>query len=293
MRKCGRTGWRATASHFRPGGKGGAAPAHELGVGHLADDALGAQPECRAQRLVAAVRPVRVEAGGIDDVHPPEQPERRIARLGQPPARLEARGQLAGDQALEACEVGMAEQPLDRLGAGHLQECRGSLVAEAQAGAPQPDRVVLAELHVVAFRPVIRRADGGLELTAQRLGALAAAGDVVADVQHAPGTRHGGEQRVEGGDAVGVGRRHHEPLADVVERAFADPADARLDRLQRRQQQVTLRPGLVPSLGRIGVARVPDPAFPTRGGRAEEEVERLALLLGGHGVHQAKIHLPS
>ena len=47
------------------------------------------------------------------------------------------------------------------------------------------------------------------------------------------------EQRVERGDAPRVGRRHVEPLAHVAEAAFADPADARLQRLERRQQQVT------------------------------------------------------
>ena len=85
-------------------------------------------------------------------------------------------------------------------------------------------------------------------------GALAPAGDVVADVQHPPRARHGGEQRVEGGHAVGVRRRHRQPLADVVQRALADPADARLHRLQRGQQQMAPGARLVAAGGGMRVA---------------------------------------
>ena len=38
--------------------------------------------------------------------------------------------------------------------------------------------------------------------------------------------------------AVRLGGRHRQALADVVERAFADPADAALNGVQRRQEQV-------------------------------------------------------
>ena len=47
----------------------------------------------------------------------------------------------------------MAEEPLDRLRAGHREQRRGRLVAEAQARAPEPDGVVLADRDVVASGP--------------------------------------------------------------------------------------------------------------------------------------------
>ena len=43
----------------------------------------------------------------------------------------------------------------------------------------------------------------------------------------AAGRGFGREQVIEGDDAPGLGRRHRQPRADVVERAVADPADAR------------------------------------------------------------------
>src|SRR5919197_542396 len=100
---------------------------------------------------------ILIQAGGIDDVHSPKQPEGGIPRLRQTPAWLEARGQLAREQALETREVRVAEQPLDRLGAGDLHERRGRLVTQAQAGTAEPDRVVLAKCDVVAVRTVMVR----------------------------------------------------------------------------------------------------------------------------------------
>ena len=49
------------------------------------------------------------------------------------------------------------------------------------------------------------------------------------------------EQCVEAGDAVDLGGRDVEPLGDVVDRGRADPADAVVDGVQRRQQQVPAR----------------------------------------------------
>ena len=94
---------------------------------------------------------------------------------------------------------------------------------------------------VISIRSVvIGRPDRPLQLLTQFGGAFAAAGDVITHVQHPAGPRHGGEQRVEGRDAVGVGRRNRQPFADVVERAFADPPDAGLDRLEGGKQEVPL-----------------------------------------------------
>jgi hypothetical protein len=65
--------------------------------------------------------------------------------------------------------------------------------------------------------------------------------DVVTDVSHAGRTRLGRKKGVERGDPVGLGGRHAEAPADVVESAGADPADAALDGVQRRKEEVTLR----------------------------------------------------
>ncbi len=50
--------------------------------------------------------------------------------------------------------------------------------------------------------------------------------------------RLGREQPVERDDAVDLGRRHVETFGDVVDRGWADPTDAVVDGVQRRQQQV-------------------------------------------------------
>ena len=49
------------------------------------------------------------------------------------------------------------------------------------------------------------------------------------------------EQGVEAGDAVDLGGGDVEPFGDVVDRGRADPADAVVDGVQRRQQQMPAR----------------------------------------------------
>src|SRR5438874_860713 len=66
---------------FTTGREGGAAASHQLGVEHLADDALGADLERPAQGLVAAVRAVVVEAVGIDHADPLEEAQTGLAGL--------------------------------------------------------------------------------------------------------------------------------------------------------------------------------------------------------------------
>ena len=66
----GRRGWRATASHLRPVGNAAPPRPMSLRVDHLADHALRAEVDRPAQRVVAAVRAVVVEALGVDDADP-------------------------------------------------------------------------------------------------------------------------------------------------------------------------------------------------------------------------------
>ena len=68
-----------------------AAPAHQLGVADLADDPLGTEAEREAQRLVAAVGSIVVEARRVGHIHPSEQPEERVARLPEAGPRLQGR----------------------------------------------------------------------------------------------------------------------------------------------------------------------------------------------------------
>ena len=88
-----------------------------------------------------------------------------------------------------------------------------------------------------------------VEVRAQLLRAGQPAGDVVADVGHDRRPRVRREEGVEGRDAVRLGRRDGQPLADVVEGRLADPADPRLDGVEGRQE---LRAS---GAGRVAAAR--------------------------------------
>ena len=87
-----------------------------------------------------------------------------------------------------------------------------------------------------------------------------------------------------------AGRRDVEPLADVVQRARADPADVLLHRQQGRQQQVALGPRGVPADREAAVDAGADATLPARRRRAEHVVDRGALGLGGLGVEQVEVH---
>ncbi len=271
-----------------PGGERGAAPAEQLGVGHLADHGLRPHPDRRAKRLVSAERPVGVEARRIGDVHPPEELQGGVTCLGQRRVRCLTGAEIAGQDPLGLRRVHLSEEPFDRLLARDGDQGRRRLVAEAEAWASEPDRVVLADLDVVAVGSVVRRvACRPLQLLAHFVGALAATRDVIADVEHPLGPGNGGEQCVEGDDAVRVGGRHREPLTDVVERALADPAHGGLHGLERGKQEVPLGPRLVPSARGVGIAPlVALAAVPPRCGRAEQRVYRFALLGRGSCIQK-------
>src|SRR5207249_11325741 len=140
-----------------------------------------------------------------------------------------------------------------------------------------------------------RRAETLLQVAAESERAAHPAGDVVADVDDRPGARLKREHVVERRNAVRFGGRDHQTLADIVERALADPADAPLDGMQRWQEKMATSVGLVvAAVGDLGLgARAPCRALPTRGGGAERRVDGGALLgRGDRAWDEVKIHSP-
>ena len=72
------------------------------------------------------------------------------------------------------------------------------------------------------------------QVGAQLVGAGEPAREVVADMGDDRRASRGREEGIERRDAVRLGRRDGESLADVVERPGRDPAEARLHGLERR-----------------------------------------------------------
>ena len=107
------------------------------------------------------------------------------------------------------------------------------------------------------------RPDRRLERPGDAGRAREPARDVVAHVGDDRRPRRGRREGVERGDAIRLGRRHGEPLRDVVERPAAHPAHAPGRGVERGEQQVPSRAGVVPAMRRVPVERgVPDAAVP-------------------------------
>ena len=152
----------------------------------------------------------------------------------------------------------VAEQSLERLLARLREQRRGGGVAEAEAGRMHPRRRVAIERDVVAARCARDRVAARLlNRRGQLAPAAVATGDVVTDMQHAPRTGGSRQQPIERCDAPRIRRRHAEPFADVDESAFADPPDARLQRLQRREQPVPLLADCASTVRDVRVAQAP------------------------------------
>ena len=154
---------------------------------------------------------------------------RRVAGIA---ARVQVRR--GGAEAVgERGRVGRRHRHRPRRLAGDRQQRGGRPLALAEARAAQPGRATVGARGA-------RRSEPRFHGRAQLLGPGQAAGDVVADVGHDRRPGRGRQQRVERGHAVGLGRRHGQPAADVAQRGLADVADAVLQRVQRRQQQVAM-----------------------------------------------------
>ena len=152
----------------------------------------------------------------------------------------------------------------DRLLAGDREHGRGRALAQAEARAPEPRDLAVP-------RGLAGRPERPLEVGAELLGAREPARDVVADMGDGRRPRLRREHGVERRDAVGLGGRHGEPPADVVQARLGDLADPVLERVKRREEQVAAAPGVVPAsrdvaLGRARRAsRPPSPRSPARG----------------------------
>ena len=203
-------------------------------------------------------------------------PTRRSSRSDGSPAcgtlgRRRGRRVTAGEQARDVVDGDRRDRGLVRRLARHGHQRGRRALAHAQARALVPDRLPVAGVRALGR-------DAALELGHQLLRAARDARHVGAHVRDHGRLGLEREQRVERRDAVGLRRRDREPPADVVQRAPADPADARLHRVQRREQEVALRPRGVPAARHVLVALAGlRRSLPARPGRAEDGVDRLAL----------------
>ncbi len=263
----------------------GASPSQELRVLDLPDDELGADVDGPPQRGVATVRPVVVEAPRVDAADPPEKAQAVTAGLGCRRVRIH-RDRPAGERVDHAVGGDGREDVLLGRVAGHGKQGRRSPIALAEAWAPQPGRRLSLNDGVLGAETLFERRD-------QLVRAVTATGQVVADVHDPRRPPLEREQRVERRDAVRVGRRHGETLADVVERAGAEPADMLVNRLQDGEQEVAPGSRAVATVRNLAlVVDLPHTAFPARGGGAEHAVDRRPLGGGGHGVEQVDVHGP-
>ncbi|QBI54225.1 hypothetical protein EKD16_12210 [Streptomonospora litoralis] len=167
--------------------------------------------------------------------------------------------------------------------AGLQRQCRRRAFAQSQAGTLVPGE--LAALGA-------RRAGALGQLRAQPRRVLGRAGDVGTDVHDPAGSLLEGEHRIEGRDAVGLGRRDRQPAADVVECGGADPAHPVVDGVQGRQEQVATAAGDVAALGESQIGGLARAAVPPRLRRAEDGVHGLPL--GGlrHSIQEVQVHVP-
>ena len=267
------TGALATASHLRPVGK--AAPPRPSSFESITSriDALGPEVDRAAQRRVAAVGPVVVEALRVDVADAAQEaqaPARRTAArrrragsaVGLPPSRI-APSTLLGRRAAQAPLAGRIARARDKR--------RRRLLAEAEARAPQPAAVLPFPSPPPGRGPSPASAQSAFR-------SLQSADDVVADVGHARralAPARTCRRRTRRRRPRPAGRQ---PPADVVEGALADPAHPALHRVERGQQQVAPRPRRVasPSGATVG-ARAALRPLPARAGRSEHGVDRSPL----------------
>ena len=193
------------------GGERRATPARQARVGDCGTDALGTERDRCGERVVAAVLAVRLEGGGVDHTDPLQQAQRLVALL------MEQRvGLIVGGHSIGATDA------LDEN--GDLARGLVGPLALTEAG-----RLVDVDTLRLQLGDAVGRA-GDLAR-----GVDAHMGDVA-------GLRRlvGSEQVVERGDAVRLRRRNLQRLADVVEPARADPTLGVLQRVQCRQQEMTM-----------------------------------------------------
>ena len=230
-----------------PGRERRPAAAQQLGVRHLAQHPVGSHLHGGAQRLPAAVRPVAVDAPGIDDADARQQAQGRIAFLRH--VRLWLLRQVAAAQQALHLPVRSRSRSPSRAAPGRP---RSGLRRSRVSHMPRHG------LSCQTARPLPGCAPSGptrpLELRDELLRPARDTRHVGAHVRDDRRLGLEREQRVERRDAVRLRRRDREPPADVVERAPADPADARLDGVEGREQEMALRPRGMPAARHVLVA---------------------------------------
>ncbi len=248
-----------------------AAPAHESRIGHLPDDAGRAEFDRPAERIIPAGRLVVVEAGGVDAADATQEPQAlgSVFDLRDPDA---AGTQRDGEvRSLPAGEI--RQQALDRQSRSEAVDGRVLRVGALDEGGRRP----VARPHARARKPRDGVGSAGrtqhfLEDGRDPARSRHPADDVVAGVDDDRRARRGRKQRVEAGDAVRLGGREPEALADEVHAAFADPAHRVDEGVERGQQEVARRWALA------------------RGHGYQERVHGFALGRGGLGRHELQVH---
>ncbi len=253
-----------------PGREGRPAPPLELGVGDLPDHPGRAQVQGPAQRGVPTMGAVVGQAGGIDAADAAQQHQGRVAPLRD---RLLGRRLPGSRPAPDAApdDRRRPRRPRQPRVAGASTSTRGgapastTMAAGARSHTPRQ-----GERCQVALPSSVGAPSGPSAATTDPAPcAMQARSTQTCTTRRRPGRR--GQQGVEGEHAVDLGRRHGQPLGDVVQRALAHPADAVVHGVQRGQE---LRPELVrgrpPAEGHVAVVRHLAPHRPsrTRAGRA-------------------------
>ena len=268
----------------------GTAASHQLRRGDLRDDRIRADLDRARQGAVAAARLVGIQRGRVDRPDPAQEARGgsgragRVLRVPRPTRRLCPRRPIRLERGRDADRVDRRERERVRGLARRRDQDRRRAVAQPEARAAQPRRAAVADRFA-------GRSEGAGEVRAQPFRAGQPAGDVVADVRHHRRPRVRREEGVEGRDAVRLGRRDGQPLADVVEGRRADPADARLDGVQGRQELRASGAGRVAAARGVPVdGRIARPADPARFGWAEHGVHGGALGRGGERPDDVEIH---
>ncbi len=260
-----------------------AAATDQLRGGDLGDDGVGADLERPSQPLVAAGGPVPVERARIDHADAAKQPQAgrdpggaASRARGSPPARFEPRHDARRVDRCDADRDGVFTGGRHHRGRGEVAQPqagdRSHPIRPSRAGSPAAPSARVRSSQILSA-PASRQA-----MSSQTWATVGGRG-VVANM------------RVEGGHAVRLGRGDGQPPADVVEGRLADPADARLQRMQRREQQRAAGPRRVAPGCCVPIdAGVAWPAHPARFRWPQDRVDRVAFHGRGQRPDDVEIH---
>ena len=238
---------------FPPRGKGRPAPSHQPGIHDFANDPLGTDVDGPTQGLVAPLGQVVLQAVRLQAADPAQQAQSRLTLLGDAEGgwnggRLRLAFRLVRHRQ-EGIGRGWRQSAFPGPGAGRRDQGGRGAFAQAEAGTPEPGE---------PGRGLSRsgRTQAARQALADGRGSPDQAGDVVTQVNDGPRPSSHGEEPVEIGNAEGFGGREAQPAAGVVQGSGADPAEAAVDGVENRKQQVPLRP-LRPLLLEMKAFRLP------------------------------------